>query len=530
MGVQELRDYQEDAIARVVEAWKQGARSVFMISPTGSGKTPAFTYLVSQVVNGGGRALILVHRRELATQACNRLTEFGIDYGLIMSGEPSKPYARTQVATVQTLSRRAMPPAGLVIADEAHLSTAKTWTDILRQYPKARILGVSATPYRLSGRPLIGEYDASVVVATPSELRERGYLCNYVGFSYLAPDLSDIKTTGGDFNEQQSAAAMSSGVIVDNIVEQWLQHSSHLSTVVFAVTVDHSKQLQARFKAAGVAAEHLDGTTSNFERRAILKRVEDGQTKVLCNVGVAVEGLDIPRLKCCVLARPTMSLARAIQMMGRVRRPWQGQVARIHDHAFNIARHGLPDTDRDYTLNAKKERPPSLTTCAECLALYSGSHCPACSHVNPVKEQAERKLNTIEDAEQFDFSSDEESATPKAPVEIKWNDIGRMIEGVFQSVSDEQTEYGMQKRYLVRGDKRDYKLPGTARLNAAMKKVAVGSKVRVTYTGNQDLPGGKHAKQFKVEVDDELEDLMSAEKYRASIREAEVLMDTWRTG
>jgi hypothetical protein len=102
------------------------------------------------------------------------------------------------------------------------------------------------------------------------------------------------------------------------------------------VTVEHSKALSAEFRAAGVMAEHLDGSTPLHVRAAILRRVDQGHTRVLCNVGVAIEGLDIPRLKCCVLARPTKSLARYLQMTGRVRRPWQGVKARIHDHAFVI--------------------------------------------------------------------------------------------------------------------------------------------------------------------------------------------------
>lgn len=509
MPAQTLRPYQLEGIAKIFDAFKHGARSVLCISPTGSGKTSIFSSIVSDLASNGVPSLINVHRRELASQACNRLREFGTDYGLIMSGEPRKPSALVQVASVQTLVRRAVPPARLVVNDEAHLSTANTWQTILEQYPTARILGFTATPFRLSGKPLVGQYDASVVVATPNELRQQGFLCPYNGFSYLTPDLEDVRTTGGDYNEHDSAIAMSNGLIVDNIVSQWLKHASHLSTVVFAVTVEHSKTLCAKFKEAGVTAEHLDGKTTHFQRDAILRRVDSGETMVLCNVGVAVEGLDIPRLKCCVLARPTKSLARAIQMMGRVRRPWKGVTARIHDHAFCIRAFGLPDADRDYSLSAVLEKPPALRTCSECWALYSGNACPACGDEQK-PEAGERELNTVEDAEQYEFSSDvaphpdlPEAWQPKPPVEIRWDKPGRVVEGQLIKKWDEDASYGPVRKYLVRGEKRDYVFTGTTQLNELLARVQIPDTViRVTYTGDRDLGRSRVKKLFRVELND----------------------------
>jgi DNA repair protein RadD len=518
-----------------MDAYRQGARSVLAVSPTGSGKTTLFTSLAAQLAAGGKRVLILVHRRELATQACTRLREFGVLFGLIMAGESPTPYARVQVASVQTLARRQMPPADLVIADEAHLSTAKTWTSILEHYPNARILGVTATPWRLSGKPLAGAYDSCVVVATPRELREQGHLCDYVGFSYLTPDLSDVGTVGGEYNEGETAKAMGDSLIVDNIVEEWQKHASQLSTVVFAVTVEHSRQLAARFVAAGVHAEHLDGGTPTGVRDAILRRVASGVTRVLCNVGVAVEGLDIPRLKCCVLARPTKSLARAIQMMGRVRRPWaecpcgyefvpqlharacpscgghawRWVTARIHDHAFVIGQHGLPDADRDFTLSGKPEAPPSLSRCPECGAYNSGPVCRGCGQEHEPKPQGERVMQTVSEAglTQYGFSSDggvPMPDAPRSPVEVKWDRIGKMITGVFaKQWTEPHPQYGPQQRYLLQGEKRDHVIPGTAQLDRLMAKVPIGTPVEVKFTHETPIPGKSNPrKEFSVKGDD----------------------------
>lgn len=515
MTAQVLRDYQARGRAGIFSAFGRGARRVLVVSPTGSGKTTIFTYVADELDQVGKRTLILVHRRELAYQACNRLREFGVGYGLVMAGEPETPYRRVQVASVPTLSRRIatkarVPEADLVICDEAHLSTAETWARCLSAYPRARVVGFTATPWRLSGKPLAGLYDDVVVVAHPAELREQGHLCPYVGFAYLAPDVSKLHTVGGDYNEKESAAAMRSGLIVDNILEQWLAHASGLSTVVFAVTVEHSRQLTERFKAAGVRAEHLDGETPLLARQAMLRRVERGETRVLCNVGVAVEGLDIPRLKCCVLARPTKSVARAIQMMGRVRRPWEGQVARIHDHAFVIRQHGLPDQERDYTLTAKPEAPPSLRTCKKCMAIYSGPACPECGGVNEPKVMGERVLRTVQDGERMEFDSQRPAeATPveppaipvtRPPVKVRW-DKPKTVEGVFTRTWEAPDAYGPRRWYGVSG-KRDYELPGTARLDRLMDEVPIGAPVHVEYLGEVDGGGGRFPKDFKVGYDD----------------------------
>jgi DNA repair protein RadD len=518
MPAQTLRPYQQSGLRQILDAWKAGARSVLAVSPTGSGKTTLFGSLVAQLDVAGQRSVILAHRRELITQASTRLREFGVQHGLIMSGEAPAPYHAVQVASKDTLALRLRDhgflrewarSVVLVVADEAHLSTAASWQFCLGHFPNARILGVTATPWRLSGKPLAGAYDACVVVATPRELREQGHLCDYVGFSYLTPDLSELSTTGDDYNAADSAKAMSQSLIVDNIVEEWLKHARELSTVVFAVTKDHSQQLTARFQAAGIRAEHLDGDTPTFQRDAILKRVAAGATRVLCNVGVAIEGLDIPRLKCCVLARPTKSVARYLQMVGRVRRPWEGVTARIHDHSFTIKAHGLPDAERDYSLNAKPEAPPSLTQCSECFAVYATARCPACNHENELAPQGERVLQTVAEAEQYEFTSSTEAppaeaVRPEKPTRVSW-ETPRTITGAYVSRSDEPVSWGNGKRslYLVRSEKRDYVLPGATHLDKAMHQVPLGAPfLVVTYDGRAGS-GANAAHRFRVGFDTE---------------------------
>jgi DNA repair protein RadD len=517
MPAQTLRQYQLNGRRQILDGFLAGALRQLVVAPTGSGKTSVFCYLTEEL---RVPVLILVHRRELAKQAANRLREFGVDFGLIMRGEPPQPSKRVQIASKDTLvhrPRETWPKAKVIICDEAHLSTAATWRKILEHYPHARVLGFTASPWRMSGKPLAGAYDRVIVVATPRELREQGHLSDYVGFSYKAPDLDGIDTVGEDYDQQQAAAAMSA--ITGDIVGQWLAHASQLSTIVFACTVEHSQELTAKFKAAGVTAEHLDGTTPQFQRDAILKRVESGATRVLCNVNVVVEGLDIPRVKCCVLARPTKSLARYIQQVGRPRRPWRdpktGQLVttRIHDHAFCITQHGLPDADRDYSLHAKPEKPPALMRCSKCFANYEGGRtCPACGVTAEAKPQGEREVKEV-DAEQFEFSSEEAEALAaidaataalpeawKPPTRVRWDAVGRVVEGVYEGSKDEETSYGKRLQHLVRGPKRTYSLPGAKHLNELLRRVKVGAHVIVKFAGHAGDGRGMH--RFELEARD----------------------------
>ncbi len=477
------------------------------VSPTGSGKTTVFAHLVSRLEAIRRPSLILVHRRELADQAARRLREFGVPFGFIMAGERPRR-ALVQIASVATLVNRELPPASLVIADEAHLSTAKTWLKVIQGYGNVPVVGFTATPWRLSGDPLSGLYDDLVVIASPRDLREQGFLCPYTGFSYKHPDTGELKITAGEYNERASAAAMSKSLIVDNIVDEWGKHARGLSTVVFAVTVEHSKQLTDRFLAAGVRAEHLDASTPLERRKQILKRVDDGTTQVLCNVGIAIEGIDIPRLKCCVLARPTKSLVKALQMQGRVRRPYENQVARIHDHAFVINEHGLPDDDRDYSLlegsEPTAERLTSLRTCPECFAIYEGAVCPACGTFKTPDSREE--LNTVADAEQVAFSSDEPAPVKppasRLPILIRWNRPGRVIEGTLIKRWVEAADYGPQPYFRLSTTDRDIDFPGPTHLTSLLKGVPIpDSKVRITYLRDMPLPGSRLKKIFKVEVD-----------------------------
>jgi superfamily II DNA or RNA helicase len=417
-----LRPYQLRGVDAVRAHLRSGRRRVLLVAPTGAGKTVIASHIIECSTGLGNRILFLAHRRELITQAFKKCIGCscrpGYDHDTLMrdplctaDGLPRKmvgvlmgddrrrnPGAVVQVASVDTLRNRAKPHADLIIVDEAHRSLARTYQAIVAAYPEAAIIGLTATPYRADGRGLGDAYDELVVVASPRELIDQGALVEPRVFTVPAkdlPDLSRVRVKGGDYDEGQLAAAVDQAGLVGNIVEHWQRHAADLLTVVFAVNVEHSRHIVERFRAAGVAAEHLDGTTPTAERDAILARLERGETRVVSNCAVLTEGWDQPSVKCAVLARPTKSTGLFLQCAGRILRPWQNTGAIILDHAGVVLEHGLPQDDREFSLDSPKKRRTVTTTCKTCEACYAivplaARVCPACGAEFPVAEAEDK--------------------------------------------------------------------------------------------------------------------------------------------
>lgn len=348
----ELRPYQVRAIDVARKLLAQGKKSVLLVSPTGSGKTVIAADVIRRAEERGSRVLFLAHRRELIQQTADKLNRFGVRHGVIMAGERPALHHAVQVASIQTLARRrdVLKQVDLIFFDEAHHAAAGQYTDVLQWFPSSRVVGLTATPWRLDGRGLADVFDAHVVVATPKELRAQGYLVGVGGWEYEPIDTSHARVQRGDYAVKDLAAEATKPRVVGNIVEEWLRHAGGKRTVAFAVSIEASKQLVEAFRKEHVPAEHIDGEMAAAERDAVLRRLRSGQTLVVVNCNVLTEGFDCPELEVCVLARPTLSTSLYLQMVGRVLRPSPGKgSARIHDHAGCLASHGHPFLERDYS-------------------------------------------------------------------------------------------------------------------------------------------------------------------------------------
>lgn len=394
----QLRPYQARAIDETRAAYKARHRAVLMVLPTGGGKT----YTASTIVHGasakGNVTWWLTHRRELAAQASQTFHGLGIPHGTVQAGHVSNPHACVQVASIQTIVRRldALPAPDLIVFDESHHIGAASWSAIFNRFPRARVLGLTATPWRLDGVGLGNWFTAMVLGPTTAELIAEGALSPYRLFAPATPDLSGIAMAQGDYQRGALAKAMDKPQIVGDAIGHYLKLCAGKRAVAFAAGVENSQHIAAQFRAAGIAAEHVDGAMSVDERDAAVERFRRGETLVLSNADLFGEGFDVPAIEAAILLRPTKSLSLHLQQVGRALRPCEGKSeAIILDHAGNSLTHGLPDDDREWSLEDRERRKRaapsevSIKQCGNCFFVHRPApKCPQCGTVYEVKARA----------------------------------------------------------------------------------------------------------------------------------------------
>lgn len=404
-----LRPFQIKAVDDVEAAIASGKRRLLLVAPTGAGKTVMLAELVRRTVGRGGQALVLAHRRELVGQASRKLHAVGLDHGIIAPEFPARPGEAVQVASIATLHARAvrstllqLPPADLLVVDEAHHSTATTWRRLIEAYPDAAVIGPTATPCRTDGRGLGGLFCGIVECPPVAALIASAYLVPTRVYAPSRPDLDGVRTVAGDWNEKQLAERMDRPQLVGDVVSHWHRLADGRRTIVFATSIAHSAHLADEFGRSGVAAAHLDGSTPIAERDAIMARLASGALDVVCNCGVVGEGVDVPDVGCIVLARPTKSIVLYRQMIGRGLRPAPGKTdCLVVDHAGATFEHGFIDEPIEWALapDQRAARPrkaardagraPKLATCPECSATrWEHQACNACGWRPRPKRQA----------------------------------------------------------------------------------------------------------------------------------------------
>jgi DNA repair protein RadD len=399
----EQRPYQTRVLEEFNEAIECGSKRIIVVAPTGSGKTVVAAMIIKQATAAYKNVLVLAHRREIITHTSKKLHDNGIRHGIIQAGLGKflRPMEYVQVASIQTLHARAvrsdrmkLPPADLLIIDEAHHCPANTYRTIIDAYPDALLIGLTATPCRGDGRGLGGIFDSIVEAPQVADLIELGFLVKtrvYAPKEYQ-PDLKGVRVQAGDYVESQLAARMDRPKLVGDIITHWHKHGEDRKTVVFASSVGHSVNIRDRFCEIGISAEHIDGKTPKPERDATLARLERGEIKIVTNCMVLTEGWDMPEVGCCILARPTRKMGLFRQMIGRVLRPAPGKVdAIILDHSGAVYRHGFAEDHVEWSLSPDKSaRSPAhelrehddgsrLVECSQCSSMREGGKpCPHC--------------------------------------------------------------------------------------------------------------------------------------------------------
>lgn len=423
-----LRDYQLTAIEKIRFARREGVKRILLQLPTGGGKSAIGCHLLYGALARGRRGLVIAHRQELISQFHVALKrDWSIDAGVIRSGDSrANPAAACQLASLQTLVRRDLPFADLVLIDEAHRAPAESYQQILQQYPDAFVVGLTATPSRLDGKPLRETWDRIVVGATYSELiayrgqsGERAIVRPEMWRGKKLPDLAKIKTVAGEYSGAELGQAM--GLIVGDVVESWKQHARGRATVAFATSIEHSIELAAKLREAGARSRHIDGRSSDDDRWQALVDLETGKLDVICNVDVLSEGWDQPRVKCLLDCAPTMSLVKFLQRAGRILRPFEGQTPVICDHAGNIERHGYPHEDREWSLDGEARRisGSTLRVCGQCFAYVDRLPCEHCGYAAPAGERKSRRVKQVDGVlEKIDDNIAAEKAAAKDPARL----------------------------------------------------------------------------------------------------------------
>lgn len=383
----EERAFQTQAIA---DLRATGMDPVILYAPTGAGKTAVMCRITSLAVAKGRSVLFMCDSGEILDQTSETMGWWGVEHGIIRAQDTRrKPGEAVHIGTIQTLRNRVLPKKSIVFVDECHLARAASWEKVIQSYidSGAKIIGATATPCRLDGRGLGKLFKHIVCCPSIAELTEQGYLVPFTIMAPPAPDTSKVHTTAGDFKKDEIAAIMDKSKLIGDAVEHYGKMANGRLAILAATSIKHSQHLAEAFRAAGIPAAHCDGETHPDERKRILKSLPAREIMVLCQVDICGKGWDCPQVSVVIDCRPTKSLARWLQFVGRGIRPSLGKEnCRLHDHSGNFLRFGWPDTPREWTLDetASKKQPQEralgVRICKACWCCFRATEqkCPQC--------------------------------------------------------------------------------------------------------------------------------------------------------
>ena len=382
-------------------------QAVLLQAATGYGKTAVASFITRSALERDKRVIFMVHRKEIIEQTSKTFERQEIPHGFIQAGLTYDPQHLCHIASTDTLVRRLdkVRKPDLLISDEAHHIVAGTQAKIVSwaKAGGAKIVGLSATPERLDGRGLREFFDYMVPGPTITWLIQNKYLSDYMVFAApFVPDMGRVSVKMGEYSAEEIDKIMDDIKLFGCAVSNYKEHAAGMKAILFAPSIRVSEKLAQHFSAEGIPAAHLDGGTPKAQRRDRIAAFADGELQVLCNVNLfgegfdlsAIAGKDVP-IEAVILYRPTMSLSLHLQQIGRGLRP-KPYPAVILDHVGNCRRHGLPDDDREWSLDSKKrkkkksdETEERIKQCPECYNVHKPhlKECPHCDYIYVVKER-----------------------------------------------------------------------------------------------------------------------------------------------
>jgi DNA repair protein RadD len=404
-----LRPYQSEAVQGVYDYWTQGkGKNPLVVAPTGAGKSAIMAQIVNDVIGFNGRVLMLAHVKELLEQNGKALINLGckapIGFYSASLGQKdlSKPVT---IAGIQSIWQKAtdfFPPPDVVIIDEAHMLPQKTTTrygafikDLLLCNPKIKIIGMTATPYRLDcGLLYEGQgaiFDGVAYDIPVSLLIAQGYLAPLVSRAGADKiDLSNVGKRGGEFIDSELAIAASQPELVKATVNEIVTLGElRRSWLVFASGVSHAHLLQEEFENHGVSVATVTGNDGKTERAKKIADYKAGKLRCLINVDVLTTGFDAPETDLVAIVRATESTSLYVQMAGRGTRIAQGKVdCLLLDYGGNVVRHGCFDAVQPKLKGGGGDGEAPAKECPKCNSvIFAGLRvCPACNHEFPAPE------------------------------------------------------------------------------------------------------------------------------------------------
>lgn len=420
-----LREDQTDAVARLWDSLRTHQSVVFQ-APTGFGKTIMAAHIALKAYEGRRKIVFGVTRKELLKQTSRTFSAFGIPHGFIAAGMPANPFAFVQIASADSLkSRRSFLDCNLFVPDECRQWVTATREGMIQEAKAngAKVVGLDATPERLDGRPLSHLFEDMVHGPSVSWLMDRGYLSKYRAFAPVNPDLAGLHVRGGDYVTSELEDKFNKPSIIGDAIKVQRQYATGLRTMVFAFSRKHGKDLCEAYNHNGIRSVYIDGDSSPEYRAEAIRMFADSEAECLISVNLVTDGFDLSAqvgrdvpVEAISLQRPTKSKPMALQMMGRALRPKQ-RPAIIMDHVNLLAMHGLPDDDREWSLEGHKksagETAIAVMKCPTCFATFRPKPvCPECEHDMRLDENGKpfevigREVTKVEgDIEELDLEA-----------------------------------------------------------------------------------------------------------------------------
>lgn len=369
-----LRPYQDSLVSGAREALR-GKRSVMLQLVTGGGKTVIFSAITNMANAREKIVWIITPRSELMDQASNHLTKYQVSHNFIRPNSAESRAYGVHIASKATLERRwdkIKRWPDLVIVDEAHLNF-KFQVGLLKRLPEhCKVIGVTATPERLSGEGLSDIYEDIVYGPTIADMVELGFLSDMRYFCPPLPGLEEIHRRGTEYNPDELAELFQKRQVYGSAIGHYNRYAHGKPALAFTRGIKAADETAAKFRDAGYAFENVDGSMSSKRRKAMIKAFREGELQGLVNADLLTFGFDVPRVECIILLRPTLSRALFFQMIGRGLRP-SGDKCVVLDHVGCLSEHGHPLAPYEWQFTGHEKRSRKKGLAADTLKL-----CPKC--------------------------------------------------------------------------------------------------------------------------------------------------------